>query len=643
MDFERLGPYEIGKRIGKGGMGAVYEAVHETTKERVAIKALSPHLANVDGFRERFEAEIESLKILTHEGIVRLYGYGEDDGVLFYSMELVDGASLEEELHAGRRFDWRETLSFGIQICRALKHAHDHGVVHRDIKPANLLLTPDERIKIADFGIARLFGSTQLTTAGGVLGTADYMSPEQADGRSVTDKCDQYSLGCVMYALLAGRPPFRARTMPEMLQMQRFAEPEPVRRYAPAAPRQLEQLITQLLAKDPEARFPNVLVLSRLMEAMQKALSRPVAEAPAEDLTLGLGRASLDATTGGGLANDITLGAEDVSLIPLDTSDSDVSNAPTRAEYPSDAGPVLPAAAPPADVVERPNRFTTVDDEVRRRQHAQQTSRDRWSGWLQLLGLTAALVGLATWGWYLSRPATADELWDEVQQAVAADPEDGLRQVASQLEEFQSRFPADPRADAVEEYLDRLDLIVRARQLKARSLRPNRRERSPAEAIYAEAVRSEPVNPARARRLLEQLLALYGEPVADEPDQDAGTPRPHADSPAADSPAADSPAADPPAADPGDASPDGVDPLAPSLALARQHLEKLREADARAAQAQLPELQSRLDAAQAWEADRPHRAAAVYRALIDLYRSQRWAEAVVAEARRRLTLLDPEP
>ena len=148
MKIEKLGPYRIERQIGKGGMGAVYAAVYEgagsAAGTRVAIKALAPQLAMEDGFRERFEAEIDSLKQLRHEGIVRLYGYGEQDGILFYSMELVEGTSLEEEINKGRRFTWHETLPIGIQVCRALKHAHDHGVIHRDIKPANLMLTKDE-------------------------------------------------------------------------------------------------------------------------------------------------------------------------------------------------------------------------------------------------------------------------------------------------------------------------------------------------------------------------------------------------------------------------------------------------------------------------------------------------------------------
>ena len=202
MQLTRLGPYEIEKPLGKGGMGSVYAATDSQTGQRVAIKALTPQLAMAEGFRERFESEIESLKTLKHDGIVRLYGYGEQDGVLFYSMELVEGISLEDELKAGRRFNWREVTNIAVQLSLALKHAHDHGIIHRDIKPANILLYDDEHVKLADFGIARLFGTTSLTTAGGVLGTADYMSPEQADGRPVTARCDQYSLGGVMYALL---------------------------------------------------------------------------------------------------------------------------------------------------------------------------------------------------------------------------------------------------------------------------------------------------------------------------------------------------------------------------------------------------------------------------------------------------------
>ena len=195
LKFETLGPYRIGKRIGVGGMGEVYEAIHVDTDQAAAIKLLSPALAGTEDFRDRFAAEIDSLRILNHAHIVKLFGFGEQEGMLYYAMEFVQGRTLESEILAGRRFTWREVTTIGIQICKALKHAHDHGVIHRDLKPANLLLTADDNIKLLDFGIARLFGASNLTSVGGVLGTADYMSPEQADGRPVNDRCDQYALG----------------------------------------------------------------------------------------------------------------------------------------------------------------------------------------------------------------------------------------------------------------------------------------------------------------------------------------------------------------------------------------------------------------------------------------------------------------
>jgi serine/threonine-protein kinase len=250
----------------------------------VAVKVLAPAMAAEEGFRGRFEAEIESLKKLKHPNIVRLFGYGEQDGTMYYAMELVDGASLEEEIGNRRRFDWREVTQIAVRLCRALKHAHDHGIIHRDLKPANILMSRDGEVKLSDFGIARLFGNTRMTNDGGVLGTAEYMAPEQADGRPITDRCDQYSLGGVMFTLLAGRPPFRASSFVEMLQMQRFSEAQPVSCYAPDTPAELDRIIAQLLEKDPAKRFSNAMMLARALEAMEKGLfcgKRSTAHLPA--------------------------------------------------------------------------------------------------------------------------------------------------------------------------------------------------------------------------------------------------------------------------------------------------------------------------------------------------------------------------
>jgi serine/threonine-protein kinase len=596
MQIEQLGPYRIGPRLGKGGMGSVYQATDKTSGQVVAVKALAPQLAAAEGFRERFESEIESLKKLQHEGIVRLYGYGEDNGILFYSMELVDGASLEQEINGGRRFTWNETLGIAIQVCRALKHAHDHGVVHRDIKPANLLLAKGDRVKIADFGIARLFGSNQLTTAGGILGTADYMSPEQVDGRPVTDRCDQYALGCVMYALLAGRPPFRAKTMPEMLQLQRFAEPEPVRRYASQTPEQLEKLIGQLLHKDPAHRFPNVLVLGRHMEAMHKALSRP-AKPPAADPP----RAPAMPANGTAAPMDATRAQDEEPLERLETTDSDVYDAPTLADEGlvvapkrSSAGVAVPIVPPTAETRPRETRFTTVDDEARR---APREKSERWTIALQLAVLAAALGVMAWLGWRMTRPATADKLYATMAERWERENAD-LRGIDDELAEFLRRFPSDPRAAEVQSYADELELQTLERKRRTQSARGGGAVVHPVEQVYADAIALTDVDPARAAGMLADLLALYPVPL----DVDAAA--------------------------------------RPYRVLAERHLDKLRKLLERQAGEQFPKLQERLRTAIGLETADRAKAARMYEALINLYGDEPWAEAVVKEARTRLGQLN---
>src|SRR5262245_52341412 len=527
MQLTRLGPYEIGKPLGKGGMGSVFEARNVETGERVAVKALTPHLAMAEGFRERFEAEIESLKALRHEGIVRLFGYGEQDGVLFYSMELVDGTSLEDELKAGRRFNWREVTNIAIQLSLALKHAHDHGIVHRDIKPANILLHDDEHVKLADFGIARLFGTTSLTTAGGVLGTADYMSPEQADGRPVTARCDQYSLGGVMYALLAGRPPFRAKNLPQMLQMQRFASPEPVRRYAPETPEQLERVLMQLLAKDPADRFPNTQVLARHLQAMAMALSRPAAD----DFALAMDHPAerLEADGGPSIASDATQAEIDVAKLQSGqqadgdaprgvtapasqnaatlAADEILAKPPSQPPQSTDAKTADPAAQP---TLARPTRFTTIEEEEAIRRAQQQRS------WLLLAGqlaATVAVLGTIGWiAWHLSRPPSADTLYSTVMSRIEADETGSLVRVENEVNDFIKRFPDDPRVSQFEDFKERIELnkLERTLERRARGNATAMPVLLPAEQLYLRAVSASDSDPDKALGLLESLVNLYG-------------------------------------------------------------------------------------------------------------------------------------
>jgi serine/threonine protein kinase len=266
--LKRLGPFRIEKRIGRGGMGTVYAAVHDETGERVAVKVLTATVSEESHLRLRFATEIESLKTLRHPNIVRLIGDGFQDGQPYYVMELVDGCSLQDELNAGRRYAWHEVVQIGIQVCLALKHAHDHGIIHRDLKPANLLRAADQRIKLTDFGIAKWFGADQLTAAGSVVGTADFMAPEQAERLAATYRSDLYSLGAVLFTLLTLRTPFSSESLPRVIY-KLCHEPAPrVRTLAPQTPLELEQIVDQLLQKDPAARIPTALAVANRLRAL---------------------------------------------------------------------------------------------------------------------------------------------------------------------------------------------------------------------------------------------------------------------------------------------------------------------------------------------------------------------------------------
>ncbi|MEI6037091.1 MAG: serine/threonine-protein kinase [Planctomycetota bacterium] len=297
MQPTHIGPYTVLSRLGRGGMGAVYEATDRHTGETVAVKVLASHLADEHGLQKRFRDEIETLKSLRHPGIVQLLAFGEDDGQPYFAMELVRGKSLEHILRSGRRFTPHETIAMALEITRALKVAHDHGVVHRDLKPANLLIADNvavapvtgatvepvinhvNHVKLADFGIAKLFSGNGHTAHGNIVGTAEYMAPEQAAGKPVDHRADLYALGLVMFAMLSGRPPFHGRQVTDVIEKQRREPPPRVASLVPNIPPELDELINRLLSKDPAARPVSALALSRMLMAVN-ALTEGAVEAP---------------------------------------------------------------------------------------------------------------------------------------------------------------------------------------------------------------------------------------------------------------------------------------------------------------------------------------------------------------------------
>ncbi len=270
MDLKQVGPWEVLSKLGAGGMGTVYLGKHNVTGHQAAVKVLPASLAREDGFVERFKREIASMKLLKSPHIVEFHESGNDGDTYFYSMEYVEGETLTARLKREKRLPWPEVVDFSLQICRALKAAHNAGVIHRDLKPSNLMISIDNTVKLTDFGVAQVFASQKLTVTGGIVGTAEYMSPEQAKGQRATKKSDLYSLGTVIYVMLTGRPPFTGKTSLDVIHKHQFAQFDRPGLIATDIPKLLEEVVCQLLEKDPDKRFPDAYVLSLRLAEVQK-------------------------------------------------------------------------------------------------------------------------------------------------------------------------------------------------------------------------------------------------------------------------------------------------------------------------------------------------------------------------------------
>jgi predicted Ser/Thr protein kinase len=271
MQPTRIGPYLVERELGSGGMGTVFLAKHAETGRVAAVKVLPASLSREPGFVARFTREIDALKSVASPQIVELYESGVDGETYFYAMEYVEGETLTARLERDTRLSWREVIDIGVQVCRALKSAHNAGVIHRDLKPSNLLLTPDGQVKLTDFGVAQIFAGGKLTATGGIVGTAEFMAPEQAEGKRATKQSDIYALGAVMYVMLTGRPPFTGKTALDIAQKHRFGQFDSPRRYVADIPSWLDEVVCQCLAKNPDQRYPDAYVLSlRLAEIPRK-------------------------------------------------------------------------------------------------------------------------------------------------------------------------------------------------------------------------------------------------------------------------------------------------------------------------------------------------------------------------------------
>ena len=264
-----LDKYEIVDNLGQGGMATVYKGYQREVERYVAVKVLPPHPGQDTQFVERFRLEARTIARLQHPYILPLYDYGNQDDILYLVMPYVEGESLRDRISREGQLPLDDALEITSEVAAALSYAHSRGVIHRDIKPENVLLSAGEAV-VADFGIARAIatsGQDRLTRSGFAVGTSTYMSPEQVMGADDIDhRSDFYSLGCVLFECLAGRPPFVAVREELVLSMHHHATPQDVRELRDETPEPLATVVTRALEKDPEDRWQSA---AEMIEALE--------------------------------------------------------------------------------------------------------------------------------------------------------------------------------------------------------------------------------------------------------------------------------------------------------------------------------------------------------------------------------------
>ena len=275
------GRYRLIRHLARGGMAEVYVAEDQLLNRTVAVKVLFPELAQDEAFVERFRREARAAASLNHHNIVSVYDFGEDEGSWFIVMEYVEGRNLRDIIRAEGPMDPARAAALGSEVAAALVAAHDQGIVHRDVKPANVLIAADAgTVKVADFGIARAANARQgLTMPGTVLGTATYLSPEQAQGAEVDFRTDVYSLGMVVYEMLAGRPPFTGDSPVAVAYQQLSQTAPPPSSHNSLVPPALDAIVMKAMAKDPAARQATAEEIRNDLLAFDRAVGDPGATA----------------------------------------------------------------------------------------------------------------------------------------------------------------------------------------------------------------------------------------------------------------------------------------------------------------------------------------------------------------------------
>ena len=262
--------YEVLERIGMGGMSDVYKAKDHKLNRHVAVKVLKQEFSENTNFVSKFRVEAQAAASLMHPNIVNVYDVGEDNGVYYIVMELVDGITLKKYIEKKARLSVREALSIAIQACMGIEAAHNNHIIHRDIKPQNIIISKDGKVKVTDFGIAKAATSNTITS--NVMGSVHYTSPEQARGGYSDEKSDIYSLGVTMYEMLSGKVPFEGDSTVTVALAHIQEEATPLDKIDPGIPHSLSKIVMKCMQKKPDMRY---MTASALIADLKRALIEP--------------------------------------------------------------------------------------------------------------------------------------------------------------------------------------------------------------------------------------------------------------------------------------------------------------------------------------------------------------------------------
>jgi hypothetical protein len=433
MAVRQIGPFQLEKQIGVGGMGVVYLATYLKNGRKVALKLLSPAFSSDEDLLARFEREMKILKKLKNENIVQYFGGGRHGKQHFYAMELMPGGSLEELIKKKGRLPWEQVIELTLQMVNALEYAHKHQIIHRDLKPPNFLFDEAGKLKLSDFGIARDTQATALTAAGKTVGTYAYMAPEQiSGGHPIAGKTDLYSLGCVMFQMLTGETPFQADSAAQMLFKHLDEKPPRVTASAIDCPVWLDAVVLKLLSKDPQDRYFDALTVQvALEEVLQK-----VAEQTS-------------------IAKQTTIGG--------------------------------PTSVTMDDVHPGLRKLLQSNKKKKKRRKKKKFVPIYERFWFLVICLFL-LIGGVTWGIW---PLSENELFTKAKVLMQSDdPDEWSKAREKYLDKLLAKYPDSQHATEAEEYIDRIEMHLAERRAIISAER-NRKPKSIGEGMFVEAWRAE--------------------------------------------------------------------------------------------------------------------------------------------------------